>query len=160
MTLKQFVEQKYCLACQGCCRFSECNSIWTPHLLNKEKTFLRINPIKYKDLFICSYFVPGKNYCKIYRRRPLDCQLYPFLLNKNKNKIFLAIDSKCPFVKENKNSQEFKKYIKYLARILESKKFIKKICKNLEFINTYPQDAIEIRELKKLSCVFNQSHPS
>ncbi|MEW6170384.1 MAG: YkgJ family cysteine cluster protein [Candidatus Omnitrophota bacterium] len=163
--LKQLIKQKYCLICQGCCRFQDSNSVWAPRLFNLERKKLSLSqkivkPIKYKDFFICPYFLIDKNTCKIYRRRPFDCQLYPFLLNKNKNKIFLAIDSKCPFIGENKNSQEFKKYIKYLIRILESKKFIKKICKNLEFINTYPQDAIEIRELKKLSCIFNESRPS
>lgn len=162
MTLKQFVEQKYCLACQGCCRFLESDSIWLPRLLNLEKRKLKINqeklnPLKYKDFYICPYFLPGKNCCKIYRKRPFDCQLYPFLLNKNKNKVFLASDTKCPFIKERKETKEFKKYIQYLSKILQSKKFAKKIYKNPDFVIAYPQDTTEIMEFKKISSILNEA---
>jgi len=165
VSLKQFVEQKYCLSCQGCCRFQDANSIWILRLFNQERRRLKLEkntltPIKYKDIFFCPYFNQTKNYCKIYRKRPLDCQLYPILLNRDKNKIFLVVDNKCSFIKDKKQTKKFKKYIHYLTRVLQSKKFIKKISKNYDFITTYPSDVAEIIELKKLSSLFHGAKPS
>ncbi|MFH1440742.1 MAG: YkgJ family cysteine cluster protein, partial [Candidatus Omnitrophota bacterium] len=115
--IKQFVPSRVCLKCRGCCRFIEADSVWQPSLLENEAEALSKNrttadyitkdkricliPSKNKDIFYCAFFDTSKNKCKIYLKRPLECQMYPFLINRRDNKIFLSVDLNCPFIKES-----------------------------------------------------------
>lgn len=115
--IKQIVSGKICIKCQGCCRFIEANSIWQPALLENEaaaltkgkKTagYIIINkkicliPSKNQDIFYCAFFDVCPNKCKIYLKRPFDCQLYPFFINRRDKKVFLSVDLNCPFINEN-----------------------------------------------------------
>ncbi|MFA4842742.1 MAG: YkgJ family cysteine cluster protein, partial [Candidatus Omnitrophota bacterium] len=101
--IKQIIPQEVCLKCQGCCRFSEKDSVWSPSLLDEEAESLGQKKILLiasaaGNVFFCSFFEPEKNACKIYSRRPFECQLYPFLLKRKDKKTFLAVDPKCPFI--------------------------------------------------------------
>ena len=160
--IKQVVPQEVCLECRGCCRFSEQDSVWSPCLLNQEteellkKNFppslisqekkIRSVPSPTQNNFICSFFQPKDNKCAIYAFRPLECQLYPFLINHKDDKVFLALDLRCPFAEENLESQKFKEYIRYLTNFLNSPARIKILKNNLQIIQIYT-DILNLAEL-------------
>jgi Fe-S-cluster containining protein len=160
--IKQIVPQEVCLKCQGCCRFSEQDSVWLPHLLGEEiqellkKNFppslisqdknIRSVPYPKQNNFICSFFQPKDNKCAIYAFRPFECQLYPFLVNRKDDNVFLAVDLRCPFVKESLESQEFKEYIRYLTSFFNSPRRIKILKNNPQIIQIY-EDVLNLAEL-------------
>jgi Fe-S-cluster containining protein len=53
--------------------------------------------------FICSFLNLNDNKCKIYARRPFECQLYPFLINLKGKRIILNLDLNCQYLKEKLN---------------------------------------------------------
>jgi len=160
--IKQAIARNYCLGCHGCCRFSEQDSVWLPHLLEKEaqellkKDFpaaliscdkkIRSIPYPAQNNFICSFLQPKDNKCKIYAFRPFECQLYPFLINRKGGEVFLAIDLKCPFVKENLESQKFKTYIRYLTSFFNNPRKIKVLKNNPQIIQIY-EGVLNLAEL-------------
>lgn len=138
--MRQLVPQEACLNCLGCCRFLKPDSCWSPLLLEEEaqgltqKRLLKENfrdnykiplvPVTTeKKNFLCLFFDPVSNKCRIYPFRPFECQLYPFLINRKEKEIFLSVDLNCPFVKERYNAAEFKEYAGYLAELLGSPRY-------------------------------------
>ena len=160
--IKQAIPKDYCLSCVGCCRFSEQDSVWLPCLLNEEiQELLKKNfppslisqdknihslPNLAQNNFVCSFSQPKDNKCAIYAFRPFECQLYPFVINRKADKVFLALDLRCPFVKENLESQEFKEYIQYLTGFLNSPARIKVLKSNPQIIQIY-EDVLNLAEL-------------
>lgn len=161
--IKQFVPQEFCLKCQGCCRFKEADSVWSPCLLDEEIQELldkpeipaasisidrRIQPIANPGGadFICPFLETLNNQCKIYSIRPFECQLYPFLINLRKNKVLLTVDLNCPYAYERINSQEAKEYIVYLAGYLNSTPLLSMLKDNPQIIQAY-EDLREVAEL-------------
>jgi len=151
--LKQIIPEEFCLKCDGCCRFAEVNSVWFPHLLKAEEKIipkgkLRIVLDKKSGNFICSFLNAKNNKCKIYSIRPFECCLYPFLLNRDaeSDKIFLAVDTNCTFVKENLKKPEFKKYTEYLTTLFNSLDFSELMKNNPQLIQSYP-DVLNLAEL-------------
>jgi uncharacterized cysteine cluster protein YcgN (CxxCxxCC family) len=141
--LKQLITQEFCLKCQGCCRFKEADSIWQPSSIEK------LTP--YRDFYICPELEVETNRCKIYERRPLDCQLYPFLLHRQNGAIFLALDKKCPAVEKRTEDGDFKKYIQYLIDFLNQPDIKNVIRVYSRLINDYQEDAVIISKLKDSS---------
>jgi len=161
--IKQFVPQEFCLKCQGCCRFKEANSVWSPCLLDEEIQELldkpgipaasisvdrRIQPIANPGGadFICPFLEIQENKCQIYDLRPFECQLYPFLINLRNDKVLLTVDLNCPYVYEKINSQEAKDYIVYLTGYLNSKPLRLMLKDNPQIIQAYE----EVREIAEL----------
>lgn len=160
--IKQLVPQGVCLKCQGCCRFKEDNSVWLPCLLDEEVQGLldkkippacisldrKIQPVPNPkgEGFICAFFNPEENKCKIYGFRPLECQLYPFLLNLRGKKITLTLDLNCPYVRENLKSKELKDYVSYLAAFLNSPSLLRVLKDNPHILQAY-EDVLEVIEL-------------
>lgn len=161
--IKQFVPQEFCLKCRGCCRFKEASSVWSPCLLDEEIQDLldknvsaasisadrRIQPIpdSKQEGFICPFLNTEDNKCKIYDFRPLECQLYPFLITMRDKRVLLTVDLNCPYVSENLNNSEFKDYTEYLAAFLNSAKLKKTLKDNPKLIQAY-EDVLDIIELK------------
>lgn len=117
MELKQFVPAEYCAKCDVCCRFLDEETPLAP-------VGLKLAP--YNDRFICQNFDPAKNNCEDYSNRPLDCQIYPFVVmyDKDYKNVLLAVDPKCPYIEKsqipNLKSQinpKFQMYKKYLFEV-------------------------------------------
>lgn len=151
--INEIIPEEFCLKCDGCCRFAEANSAWFPHLLKAEekkisKDKFRLVPNKKENNFLCVFLHIDDNKCKIYKTRPFECRLYPFLLNRygESGKIFLAVDTNCPFVEENLKKPEFKKYTEYLTTLFNSLDFSKIIKNNPRIIQSYP-DILNLVEL-------------
>lgn len=160
--IEQVIPQDYCLGCKGCCRFSQQDSVWLPVLLREEieelleKNFSpsliaqdkKIHSLPYPEQnnFICSFFKAQDNKCKIYAFRPFQCQLYPFLINRKGDSVFLAIDLKCPFVQENLKNQKFKRYSQDLTELLKSPNKRETLKNNPQIIQAY-EGALNLAEL-------------
>lgn len=147
--IKQITPSNFCLKCDGCCRFSQADTVWQPHLLKEEKKDLEdlIRLLDTETGFICASLGMQDNKCKIYARRPFECQLYPFLVNRKENKIFLAVDLKCPFAKENLKTKEFRDYMEYLTKLFKNPSCKNILKNNLQIIQIYPE-VINLAELK------------
>ena len=162
--IRQFLSSEYCLKCQGCCRFREESSVWSPCLLDEEVIVLidnpeipaatmsldrRLHPIPNPggEGFICPFLSIKGNICRIYTQRPFECQLYPFLINLRQKKIILTVDLNCPYVKEKINTPEFKEYAEYLADFLNSPAQISLLKDNPQLLQAYEEvaDVIELR---------------
>ena len=172
--IKQFVPSEFCLnKCRICCRFSQQNSVWAPCVLDEEiEVFLQNNippsvialnkkirlephpkgdtsglPEHIGPIFICPFLNLQDNQCKVYSIRPFECQLYPFLVNKRNNKVFLAVDLGCPFVKENLETREFKEFTQYLAGLFHQPEYKTMLRNNPQLIQAY-EDAKDLSEIK------------
>lgn len=174
--IKQFVPAQTCLSCQGCCRFSQKDSAWSPRLLNAElDDFLKNNilpglvspdrkirlmpnpeqggftpPLGTGAGFICPLFSPQDNKCKVYASRPFECQLYPFLINRKTDKVFLALDLKCPYAEENLETKKFKDYVRYLTKLLDTQDYPDLLKNNPQLIQAYPdKEVLNLVELDR-----------
>lgn len=163
LQLRQFVPQEECLACRGCCRYAEQETVWQPFFMIDEIAELtgrgvlpacifvhehyrkgkgtRINLVRAGDSFICPGLEIEENKCKIYADRPLDCRLYPFLLAHKKDLAFLAVDKKCPYVQKMRKTPLFDDHIRYLLEFSSSKDFISLVDHNPEIFQVYGEDA-------------------
>jgi len=153
--IHQLIPKGSCLKCLGCCRFAQTDSIWSPNLLNEdiqellknrippffilENKKIRLTYNQKQDNFVCSLLDSADNKCKVYAFRPFECQLYPFLLNRRQNQVFLAVDLRCPFAKEKQKSKIFKEHIQYLTGFLNSPDLIKALKNNPQIIQIYDQ---------------------
>ena len=161
--IKQFIPEEACLKCQGCCRFKEMDSVWTPCLLEEEVQDLidkdippayinmqkKIRPVPNPtgEGFICAFFASQENKCKIYQLRPFECQLYPFLINLRHKKVILTVDLNCPYINEKINTKEFKEYAEYLAAYLNSPEQLEMLRDNPQIIQAY-EDVLDVVELR------------
>lgn len=129
--IRQFVSSDFCLACKGCCRFTEAGSCWSPNLtdvdiaqlmqygvppstITAEKR-LRLIPDAASEAFLCPCLDKQSARCKAYASRPLECQLYPFLINRQGKEVFLAVDVHCPYIEKHGLGKEFESYVAYLC---------------------------------------------
>jgi len=131
----------FCLKCKGCCRFSEQDSVWLPRLLDQETEFggkdKKIKAIPTKEGFSCFFLSPAENKCQIYAKRPLECQLYPFLINLQGKEVFLAVDLNCPFASEHLTQPEFQEYVEYLKDFLNSPEQLEALKRNPQILQSY-----------------------
>ncbi|MDP1854311.1 MAG: phosphatidylglycerol lysyltransferase domain-containing protein [Candidatus Omnitrophota bacterium] len=119
MQVKQFIPQEICLECDGCCRFSEKDTPWTPY---------KREVVSCNDYFICSSFEASMRKCRNYEARFLDCRIYPFILHGQGGKVYLAVDLNCLYASQKINTEEFRGYASYLNDFLngdEAKKFLR-----------------------------------
>ena len=166
MQLKQLVPQEFCLRCDVCCRFPQADSVWVPlftktevrHLVendilppivftthpDQEKiTPLKINLITHEDYYICPCLEPQEHKCKIYEQRPFECRIYPFLLVKNKDKLYLAKDNKCPYFKSGP-SDRINTFIEDFKKELQKKEMIYFLRANVDLFTEYPTEDLEL----------------
>lgn len=163
--IKQFIPSEVCLRCNGCCRFAQQDSVWSPCLLDEEiqdlldrnipsafissqRQILSV-PNPSENNFVCPFLDVKENKCKIYEFRPFECQLYPFLINLRGKKVILTVDLNCPYIKQNLKSKEFKEYTEYLIAFLNSPAQIKILKSNPQIIQAY-EEISKIVELNLL----------
>ena len=150
ISIKQLIPEDFCLQCRGCCRFSQQHSIWQPHLLEEEKQALgEIIAVASpeENNFVCGNLSRADNKCEIYERRPFECQLYPFLLDRKNHKVFLALDLNCAFVRKNSDDLKLKEYARSLSELIQSKGCIDKL-KNDPLLALEYEGVIDLIELK------------
>jgi Fe-S-cluster containining protein len=137
-------------------------SVWSPCLLDEDiQTLLdhkippatlsidkRIVPIPNPqgEGYLCPFLEYSTNKCMVYGFRPLECQLYPFLLTLRSKKIYLTVDLNCPYAKEKLNSQEFKDYVQYLSDFLNAPAQVELLKDNPHLLAAY-EDVLDVIEL-------------
>jgi len=139
--MKQFLSSDVCLSCEGCCRFDKEKSDWRPKVGTSEEEVITLNlPLAEKSqsrslvekggylndklchgLYVCRFFNTDDSTCGIYRNRPFECRLYPFLLTRLQQKRAVSVHLSCPYVQEKKGTSEYDQYVLYL------KEYFKKI---------------------------------
>lgn len=125
--MPQFVPRDVCLSCDGCCRFKDATSSWRPKITGEEKEevlnrlpladkiFLRsivddemrLTTVSEKNVCRCRFFDTANGQCRIYAFRPMECQLYPFLLARKEGRIYLAVHLNCPYIQEYRHTSQF-----------------------------------------------------
>lgn len=77
----------------------------------------------------CPFFNPVTHECLIYLDRPLDCQLYPFvlLLSPTQKRVFLGLDTQCPFVQDISHHDALTDYGESVRHFLEEKETVERI---------------------------------
>ncbi len=133
--LKQYVTSEICLACDGCCRFKEEDSRWRPKVAASEKDAIKRSDLATEILrreiftpqgyilaqkadssscFTCVFLHRSEGTCRIYARRPFDCRLYPFVLDRKEEKIRVCVHRNCPFIEQTLQSPPYEEYVQYL----------------------------------------------
>lgn len=131
--IAQILDSATCLACQGCCRFSARDSVWSPLLLKEEMSAgvipadmiginrrIRLVADTLDRCFVCPLLNVKDDTCSVYDRRPFECRLYPFVLAATNDGVWLAVDPHCPFVEQHAHEPDFKEYAAGLAAFFES----------------------------------------
>jgi Fe-S-cluster containining protein len=147
---KQLIPQEFCLRCRGCCRFSRQDSIWQPHLLREEEKALGRIPVVFdtgENGFICANLRLTDNKCRIYANRPFECRLYPFLFNRRNDKIFLALDLNCAFVRDNSKDLRSSEYTRSLIEFVQQKNCLDTLKDNPLLAQEY-EEVMDLLELK------------
>lgn len=169
VNLLRFIPDGVCLSCDGCCRFSMRQTVWAPFFSYEEIVSLtqedivpscvfshpdilegsgaQIDLAFNHDTYFCPCFEASSHRCKIYCRRPLDCQLYPFLLARSGEKVFCAVDERCPYVRKVKGTPEVVSYVKYLVDFFNSNEFLAFIKKNPNLLQDYGDDVVCLQSL-------------
>lgn len=158
--IKQFVPEEVCLKCQGCCRFKEAVGVWLPGVLNEEEDTLKKNSLpcsqdkkiapvfsEKEGIFFCPLLNRKENKCAIYSERFFDCQLYPFVITRKQEKVYLAVDLNCVFIKNNFKSTVFERYVEYLLGLLHSRVYQNILRNNPQITQIYP----EVTDIKELN---------
>lgn len=132
-SLRQLMSEKFCLDCKGCCRFKEPRSPWRPKVYASEDKFFghehfeenvldsqgHVATRAYAEEHGCLFLDSLTNECRVYKARPFECELYPFVFLKDQEGIFLAAHLACPFVQEVQSTELFEKHCQYLKEFFE-----------------------------------------
>jgi hypothetical protein len=137
--LMQYVDSSYCLRCQGCCRFREQHSVWSPQT---------IEPVPCGDGYVCPKLERSSNRCAVYKNRPLDCTLYPFLLHRSGGRVYIAVHRQCPFVQEHGDAEALAEYAAYLHQVFSKDPVRSFIRAHPELICAYPDEVAIIAPLE------------
>ena len=177
----QIVPSHVCLKCEVCCRFPEPDSSYRPFFTELEiqqaialgidaSYFSNITgsqikgiPHPYGEGYLCPAFDPATSHCRIYEVRPLDCQIYPFVLmwDQDRQGVHLAWDTKCPFLIDQRvptnTAQEFglpealHRFAQTMAARIESQAMIQILSANSQLVMTFQDDVVVIQKLPRLT---------
>lgn len=158
----QLLDSEYCLSCRGCCVFQTKTSEYRPKVcsldvilefkdisanIDYQKNIILKQSAVSLDKFICSFLAESNWKCDIYDRRPFECSLYPFMILKVNGKCSLYAHLACPYILDNQDSLEFRKYVIGLKERLSLKE-------NQEFITEYlkelPVNKLALEEFEYL----------
>lgn len=167
--MKNIVNTKDCQACKWCCIFFnkkeeslspffsdvEYEKISDKTNIKKNKNgFFQAKVIESKQNeknYVCSFLDEGKYSCSIYKKRPIDCIIWPFVVgwDKDEKNIYLWVVNKssCPVVDIDKinKSTVVDEIIGYLVK----KKYFEEIRDKKRPIWPYEKYQIKLRNLTK-----------
>ncbi len=163
---RQFVPSLVCLACDGCCRFSDDESPWRPKIAQEEIDAVKKEELPNKDLShdfvdgnnsiktatcdgqtICRFLLAEANTCDIYVFRPFECQLYPFVLTRKDNGISVAVHLACPFIQKNHGKEYYLQYVGYIKEFLNRQDVLNFIQQSSSLISDYKNEQKELEHL-------------
>ena len=180
--LPQHVPSRVCLSCDVCCRFPEADSFLRPYFTAHEiaeavsrgidsaafpdprGSQIRVVPNPAGEGYLCSAFDPATSHCRIYERRPLDCQIYPLAVmwSADHRQVVLGWDTKCPFLAGSSRfevrgsrleggMESIEEYAARIAALIEQEDMIETFVRNLRLIGRYQEDVVVVRSLPRLT---------
>ena len=180
--LPQYVPSPVCLNCEVCCRFPEVNSFLRPYFTADEiaeavsrgidsaafpdpqGSQIRVVPNPTGEGYLCSAFDPATSHCRIYERRPLDCQIYPLAVmwSADHRQVVLGWDTKCPFLEGGSRfevqgsrlefgAESIEEYGTKIAALLEQEDILETLVLNPRLIGRYQNDVVIVRSLPRLT---------
>jgi hypothetical protein len=167
--VEQIVPSKVCFTCDVCCRFPEADSALRPYFTKDEiqaaiargispdafpdHAGSKVAVVPHGDGFRCPAFDPTTGHCGIYEDRPLDCRLYPVAVmwNQARDEVLMGWDSKCPFLRENRDSPESRSYVERTAALLESPELVQVFVTNQRLIGSFQDDVFVLKRLDRLT---------
>ena len=181
--LPQHVPSPVCLdCCDVCCRFPEIDSFLRPYFTAHEITEavshgidseafpdpegsqIRVVPNPTGEGYLCSAFDPATSHCRIYARRPLDCQIYPLAVmwSADGSQVVLGWDTKCPFLQGGSRfevrgstsaagTESIEEYGARVAALIEQEDPIETFVRNPRLIGRYQDDVAVLRSLPQLT---------
>lgn len=158
----QFVSSETCLSCDGCCRFSENQSVWRPKVAPEEINSQNscsasvlsqldegyaIRAIEGKSQSQCVFLNAENNHCGIHEQHPFECRLYPFLLLQKENGLALGVHLSCPYVQERRQHGAFDEHVKTLKQFFRRKEICQFLGRNQILAGEYSSFVEEIEDL-------------
>ena len=144
INIKQIIPEGYCLSCQGCCRFAGERTPWAVHISGEEQQALGIQDTVVPSVadpvtgqYACGYFNNRQGGCAVYYKRPFECRLYPFVINRQGASVFLALDLNCPYAKDHYETQAMRDFISYLTTVCNSPELLRVLKENPWLIQQY-----------------------
>jgi uncharacterized protein len=190
----QVIPSAVCFRCDICCRFPEYDSMLRPYFTAEEihqAVTHKINPSSFPDHrgsqievvphptgegFLCPAFDPSTQHCRIYDIRPLDCQLYPFVLmwNEAHDRVLFGWDPLCPFLLEQAEESRLpqrehplpatpnlphplRERARTVAHYLESEKALATLAAHPRFITPFQPDVVVLDVLDRLTTILQSS---
>jgi Fe-S-cluster containining protein len=154
--IPQRIPGRTCMSCKGCCRFLEKETMWAVRLCKDEplaamaagemvippsvitKDFcLRLEPSRKGAGYVCACLEEVSGACQVYRNRPLECQLYPFLLCAEGKKRFLGYDPHCPYMHEHEGTGILKEYAAAIVEALKTPQMRLRLKENPHLFQEY-----------------------
>lgn len=100
---------------KNCCQNPHLTPILLPYEEKRFKNYSRKIKTPFRDMFVlikknngpCIFLDDKTKKCTTYQKRPLECTLYPFLLDFEKTKATVKLDKRfCPHIKTLKFDKE------------------------------------------------------
>lgn len=165
--MKNITNSKICLKCKGCCIFDNKDNYLAPFITIKEARFINKKYIVKRNKFLqlklskasgnidcltCPFLDKKNQKCKIYKNRPLECSLWPFVIgwDKSRKDIYLwVVNSRwCPAV----DISQIKKNntIGHIINCLQKKKVFKEIKNGERYVWPYQKYQIKLKRITNL----------
>jgi len=150
--LEQIIPSEYCATCDVCCRFLDDETPLAPVFPGNEEALIPYRerlaqPLHAGAGFICRNFDPAANRCRNYGQRPIDCQLYPYVImyEHDYKHVVLGLDPKCPYVKGQGSGVK--------GQGAEVARSIEKASKDIDpqYIARFQDDVVVIKRLNAIS---------
>jgi hypothetical protein len=102
--------------------------------------------------YACPAFEAATSTCRIYERRPLDCQLYPLALmwNETHDQVLLGWDKKCPFMREEIPG-EIQRHADRIIALLDQPDIHNRIVAHPRLIGRFQEDVVVLAGLPRLT---------
>ncbi len=169
-SLHQLVPSEWCLQCRGCCRFPNPDDAQTPAFSpaevqsalaagGKPDWFQPVTPAPSQGIRLVPHASCGArcpaldlptHQCTIYPVRPLDCQIYPYVVARDTTgeRLLLGVDPKCPYIQQLGPSPVVRDIGLYLGRLLEAPEGQRMLSENPALAGRWREEFLTIQPLR------------
>lgn len=147
MNLPNYIPDGICLECRQCCRFLTVDDDWRPRTLAAERQDADIAPVCGGDGYVlttsngqvhnCKFLIEENNHCVVYRKRPFECSLYPFVLRRQEGRTFVAAHLGCPYMQETFGTDVYNAYVGKLRDVFTARETIDLLVGELDKVGGY-----------------------
>lgn len=167
--MKNVTTTKKCADCGLCCYFTKEQTCLAPYFSKREARLVDkkklkkasgnlfqakvVKSIKKEGFFVCLFLDEAKYKCSIYKKRPIDCVTWPFIVGWDKGKkdlyLWIADGSFCPAVK-NVNEIKRSSIVDEVINYLKTKNFFKEVKNGERYLWPYESYQVKIKRITEL----------